>query len=77
MKATLKPTDQPGTFGITIDDMTEKEAKALVGAVVAYYGRAMQHSADTGEDLDESAAFNVQSLFPVLEAGIAAVEGKE
>ncbi len=66
MKATLKPTDQPGTFGIVIDDMTAPEAKGLLLVLECWWALGV---ADP-----EVAVANHQALRPVLEAGIAAVE---
>ena len=62
MKATLKPTDQPGTFGIVIDDITVEEAETLLDAI--RFCAPVSSSANC-------------TLRPVLETGIAAVEGKE
>ena len=66
MKATLKPTGKPGTFGITIDDMTEDEASALLYAIVGWK--------PLSPIWDRAARINERIIRPVLEAGIAAVK---
>ncbi len=66
MKATLKPTGKPGTFGIAIDGMTVEEAAKLRRAL-----RIMAHPAKFACRVD---VHNYDALRTVLSAGIAAVE---
>ena len=65
MKATFKPTDKPGMFGITIDDITVEEAAQLLNAL-SYYDSVTRRSFP-------AAVSNNRTLRPVIEAGIEAV----
>ncbi len=62
MKATLKPTDQPDTFGIVIDDITVEEAVELISDLAPW-----------GQAESSLRRANYETLRPVLEAGIAVV----
>ncbi len=65
MKAELKPTDKPGVFGITIEDMTAWEGRRLRMALL----RAA-HPAKFACPVD---VHNYDTLRSVISAGIAAV----
>ena len=68
MKATLKPTDKPGVFGIAIEDMTAEEATDMLHRLACFNGQ----TSATQVGLD-----NYSFLRPVLNDGIAAVKKGE